>query len=159
MNSILKPIDEMGVKTPTTKPKLENELSNVPSTLIREALYDLELCEISGYRINMNTWNSWMDGVCNVCLAGSVMAATLKLPPGSYSEGPATRDVSRSNVSKLYALNAFRVGKVFDGLTFMKKELPIGFAEKVKITPYGGDGASFKSDMKKLANSLEKAGL
>jgi hypothetical protein len=58
------------------------------SELIRVAVKDIQQCMIDpAYKINMGTWHSPItgSGVCMVCLGGSVLAQTLKVPPSSYT--------------------------------------------------------------------------
>lgn len=65
-----------------------NVLPTYPSALLRLAAKDCE--DILGnpkYKVNMREWHSPnMDerGVCSVCLAGSVIAGTLKAEPDRY---------------------------------------------------------------------------
>lgn len=57
-----------------------------PSELIRLALRDLKAVERSkNYVINMHSWHEPDEtaGVCHVCLAGAVMARSLKAERGS----------------------------------------------------------------------------
>lgn len=57
----------------------ETQLPDKKSELIRLAIADLEKCEQDpNYTIDMTRWHEpRYDGVCQVCLAGSVMAKTL----------------------------------------------------------------------------------
>lgn len=70
------------------------KLPDKPSEIMRLALADLRSCKSDDtYKINMGTWHTpLLNGRCSVCLAGAVMAKTLKadpwmpLTPGSYDE-------------------------------------------------------------------------
>jgi len=61
-------------------------MSTLPSKLgdlIRLAIKDLEACESTpGYLIEMAEWHTYVpdEDICYVCLAGAVMANTLKVP-------------------------------------------------------------------------------
>ena len=94
-------------------------LPDKPWELIRLALHDLELCEASPrYKINMGTWHSadlTKRNVCNVCLAGSVMAKSLniKFNQDVYSVAWSSLCGGRKTIDKLLAINDFRVGNIF----------------------------------------------
>lgn len=167
--------------------KLKVRLPNKPSKLIRLALKDLEKVERQPdkYTINMSRWhippNEFRDPqqddfrnaeerrTCSVCLAGSVMAGTLKkrrtveFTPNSFP-----RDVE----GKLNALNEFRTGDIIQGLSEMdiqEEELDQKLASKLlkrertfppfKFPDYDDSPKKFKLAMNRLANFFEKVGL
>lgn len=115
-------------KTAKTKPA-KVTLPKIPSQLIRIALKDLEKAERTPKtRINMGTWYD-TNGSCTVCLAGSVMANTLKEQselvkakkrieyPSFYNDGSEFNlypDLYRSNSSQLFAINNLREGTLDD---------------------------------------------
>lgn len=136
--------------------KQQPKLPDKPSALIRVALRDLEKCERSRqYRIDMSTWHR-PNGQCSVCLAGAVMSQTMQVP-ASKKIGP--YDFKNQNIrAKLFALNAFRGGFVGDGLTDMGIENPL-LTQTANVTSYNRDPIQFKSDMRRLASLLSKAGL
>lgn len=62
-------------------------LPNKPSELLKLALSDMELVEQDPrYKIDMGFWHMPIKNKCVVCLAGSVMAKTLKIPPKKEKE-------------------------------------------------------------------------
>jgi hypothetical protein len=149
-------------------------LPSKPSALIRVALADLRKVEALPdiYRVNMDVWHREhrADAVCEVCLAGSVICQELGANP-SESRGP--EDFDQETTWKLYALNEFRVGNVFDGLCYLSDE-PSGrlYAQRyealkgkdecckyVEVAEYTDDPAAFHADMQKLASDLEASGL
>jgi hypothetical protein len=140
-----------------TKP---SGLPSKPSTLIRVALADLRKVEAMPdiYRVNMDVWHREHrdDHKCEVCLAGSVIAAELGANPEAH-RGP--EDFDQETTWKLYALNEFRVGNVFDGPCYLDRaDLWLG-ADTRRITEYTESPAGFHRDMQKLASDLEAAGL
>lgn len=132
-----------------------------PSALIRLALADLEQAEAAdGYQIDMNNWHIWDDenDVCSVCLAGAVIAFSLDgkrghefWPDDFYKDGKPTR-----TADYLRALDYFRVGALWEGLTSMEQE-PID--QEIAVVPYEDDPAEFKRDMLEIVTRLEGAGL
>ena len=92
-----------------TKSKLiMNQLPDKPSELIRLAIRDMQLCERDPrYNLNMNQWHSGgsSDGerVCQVCMAGSVMAKTLQVPIEDYEDM-----IETLFYDKMRAINSFR---------------------------------------------------
>jgi hypothetical protein len=144
---------EPGSPTPITLP-------GRPSTLIRVALADLRKVEALPdiYRVNMDVWHREHggDAVCEVCLAGSMISQSLGARPGEH-RGP--EDFDQETTWKLYALNEFRVGNVFDGLCYLDRaDLWLG-ADTRAITEYTASPAGFHQDMQKLAGDLEAVGL
>lgn len=136
-------------------------LPNKLSALIRVALDDLEKCENDGrYRINMDIWHDPDPAisVCYVCLAGAVMAQSLKLAP-SKSRAPS---MFPENQSKLYALNGIRSGHIYGPLLEMGVGVsPDSMPEKLRkfsVTSYSRSPTQFKSDLRALADELEQYG-
>ena len=86
-----------------------------PSELIRLALRDLRSVERSKkYSVNMHAWHQPLsDQVCEVCLAGAVMARSLKVPH-NLGINPVELDtclgVSAGWYAPLSALNDLRIG-------------------------------------------------
>tara|TARA_R110002126_G_scaffold7198_1_gene35723 strand:+ start:112 stop:543 length:432 start_codon:yes stop_codon:yes gene_type:complete len=136
-------------------------LPDLPSALIRVALTDLQVIQKNpAYKIRMSMWHMTIDEdeetICQVCLAGAVMANTLN--------ADITRDISPNDYStvdarKLDALDDFRSGHV--GRAFAVLNIPHlpTIPWYVVIDPYDPDCPSnFINDMSDLANTLEKAG-
>lgn len=150
------------------------KLPDKPSELITVALADLRKVErrsSNTYKINMGVWHEPFpeDGgtsQCSLCLAGSVMSASLGLP-GDVSSCPSDWPVKIRN--KLIALNSFRVGDVMDGLE------TLGLLDKAYNKLEGDDYTSswmnryhsryqvnprkFYKNMRKLARDLKEIGL
>ena len=141
-------------------------LPNKPSKLIRIALKDLEDVENTpSLTVNMTEWldNSYNYRNCQVCLAGSVMLKTLRVPvprrglktwPG---EGQAR--ISERTAFKLYALNNWKNGTIEDGLDNIGIRRPKGLRSVRKITPYDTDPKKFKKGLIKLSADFERFGL
>ena len=134
------------------------KLPDRPSELIRLALADLALCAADpNYRIDMYEWhNPQDDGVCQVCLAGAVMAKSLNAPPAAElysSDFPENR-------KKIKALDAFQEGLVCGALAYLGHDLSNWGhgARDREITRYRADAGAFMADMRKLADDLEAAG-
>jgi hypothetical protein len=130
-------------------------LPDKPSELILLALSDLEACEKDpNYKIDMYSWHSPTYGkICLVCLAGSVMAQTLK----AYSfQNLLPHDFSEEIAKKLTALNLFREGDVARGLRELNIMKKFRFR---KIPEYDEYPEEFKAAMRKLARDLAAKGL
>lgn len=144
----------MAAKKKTQK---ETLLPDKPSELIRVALADLAKVERSKkYRVEMGTWHEPVDGVCEVCLAGAVMAKTLKSYPNETLW--ADTDFDDDTKNKLLALDFLRQGEVVEAL----EQLGFDDHEHIHdydIVSYHTDRNEFKDDMRHLADDLEKVGL
>lgn len=131
-----------------------------PSALIRTALADLRKVEGMPdiYRINMDVWHREhrTDAVCEVCLAGSAISQSLGALPNEH-RGP--EDFDQETTWKLYALNEFRVGNVFDGLCYLDCADRWLGADTRRVTDYAESPPGFHRDMQKLASDLEAVGL
>jgi len=132
-------------------------LPDKPSELIRLALADLALCAADpNYAIDMGQWHMPDHGVCQVCLAGAVMAKSLnasraaELYPEDFPE----------NRQKIKSLDDFRDGRVCSALAYLGHDLSNWGhgARDREITPYRTDPGAFMADMRKLADDLEAAG-
>ena len=125
-------------------------LPNDPSELIRLAIADLEKVERSHrYRVDMRVWHEPYRGVCSVCLAGAVMAATLGT---TRSQSLIYRDFSDEVRNKLLALDYFRIGSISKGFKYLGIESDL---DNVPICPYDDEPDQFKRDMLELADTLE----
>jgi hypothetical protein len=163
------------IKTNTVTPFLEDgKLPWTPSKLIRTSLFDLKKVEAMPevYRINMDVWHREhrTDSICEVCLAGSMISQELGANPSEH-RGP--EDFDADTCWKLYALNEFRVGNVFDGLCYLSDEPSSRlFAQKyeeakgkdqcrkrVNVTEYTFSPEGFYRDMSRMADDLEMLNL
>ena len=92
--------------------KKKHILPNKPSALLRLAVGDAKKIERTpGYRLNMSVWHTGAgdNSDCEVCLAGSVMACTLKLDR-TRSAGPGHADPGIEQ--KLNFINDMREGNL-----------------------------------------------
>lgn len=132
-------------------------LPDKPSELIRLALADLALCAADpNYRIDMTDWHSPDNGVCQVCLAGAVMAKSLNAPPAAGLHWIDFPD----NSHKIESLNDFRMGDVGRALAVLDIDVPDDgdYVFNRTITPYDKDPDAFMADMRHLADDLDAAG-
>jgi hypothetical protein len=142
------------------------QLPKTPSKLIRLALHDFRKIEKDKrYRINMGDWHSPRSigegrhtrQVCQVCLAGSVMARRGGCRPDEEFSVWRMHD---TNQNALDALDSFRIGNVVEALYVLGYDMPEkGLRAHERITPYCINPGKFKRDMRKLATRLKKAGL
>lgn len=138
-------------------------LPNKPSALIKLALKDLRACESNPtYKINMYVWHtersvSFDKKHCQVCLAGAVMAKSLKVRPYE-SKDPLHYKYDKQLQAKLWALDVFKSGHIGYGLHLLgfKNEI---FDDTVNITEYSKNPTRFKKQMTTLARHFERAGL
>jgi len=139
-------------------------LPDLPSDLILVALEDLEKVEQSPkYMIQMDDWHvpSTDDqgkDVCEVCLAGAVMAMRLGADP---EDDALPEDYGGTLQNKLGALNNFREGYV----TYAMRQMGLDENQIVatamlnrNITDYDDDPVAFKAEMRQLAADLKAAG-
>ena len=133
------------------------KLPDKPSELIRLALADLALCAADpNYRIDMGEWHMPEHGVCQVCLAGAVMAKSLN---ASRADELYSADFPE-NRQKIKALDAFRDGLVCTALIDLGHDLSNWGhgARNREITSYSKDPDAFMADMHDLADDLEAKG-
>lgn len=136
-----------------------------PSALLRLALGDMDLAERHpDYEVSMYDWHGPITetDVCEVCLAGAVIAFSLdgkwsdRLGPHSFLDGSLPTRTSRY----LHALDHFRCGKVTSGVRSMgigPSEWPVVMGGDV--VQYGEDAELFRRDMWTIVAQLEEAGL
>ncbi len=133
-------------------------LPDLPSQLLRLALNDLHTCEEDGrYEIDMYTYHWWngKNDRCHVCLAGAVMAQSLR---DDILNDSAPFDFG-IHADKLKALDRFRRGMIRSGVSLMGLELPDTFVH-IAIPEYSFEGREeFHSRINMLATWLEEAGL
>lgn len=144
------------------------------SALIDLALADLELAEKSkDYVIDMGEWHRAPssdpyddDNLCSVCLAGSVMAFSLKANKVKTYEPEFIPESMGDNTDQLLAINCLRTGSVQEaseilGLDNEEEDGPFstdfGWFDR-DVIDYEDNRAGFKRDMKKLSADLKKYG-
>jgi hypothetical protein len=143
-----------------SKEKFEpNPLPDKMSALIRLALADLEKAEKDPYHlIRMHSWHEYEAGYCHVCLAGAVMAGTLKVP-ASLTVTPKHFDTDTSR--KLLAIDAMRDGNVDEAASWIYNDGALeerGRGMDRDIAAYRANPLQFKRDMARLADDLEAIG-
>jgi len=139
------------------------KLPDLPSRLIRQALFDISDCERDRrYRVeDVNEfwdrdWHTLRNKTCMVCMAGAVMAKSLL---ASWGETYKPNDFDHDTEKKLMALNEFRLGGIHTALVRIL-ELPNNPLEvERRITPYAQSRRLFMRQMSLLADDLEKHGL
>jgi hypothetical protein len=135
----------------------QNALPDKPSELIRVALRDLKEAEASpDYAVVMDEWHEPdSDGVCLVCLAGSVMAGTLK---SDIDRKVFPHHFDKGTKRKLEALDYFRDGDILCG--FNELGIPYPFQEtEVEAPQYDGDNPEeFHEYLTDLADALMEGG-
>lgn len=103
----------------------ETELPNSLPDLIDVAAADMEkVMADPRYKLNMGTWHEGrsFERACVVCLAGSVMACTLKVPVDHTAWlTDFSYDVSR----KLSAINDVRLGYIYDAYRNLGQPPPV----------------------------------
>ena len=130
-------------------------LPSKPSKLIRVALEDLEKAEAAeGVDVWMPVWHQVTGGVCTVCFAGAVMRRA-----SSDGETLCPADFDEETADKLCALNHLRAGSVSGALAALTHKHVAWHELDRKPAVYGTRPKRFKSDMRRLADDLEQAGL
>jgi len=130
-------------------------LPDKPSDLIELALADLIKCERSPkYEIDMSFWHA-ANGICTVCLAGSVMAQSLGV---SYNKNSLPSYFESDEKSKLRALDCLRNGNVEQAFSSLGKYYADGEKFGREITTYSSSPGKFKRQMRKLARDLRAGG-
>lgn len=131
-------------------------LPRIPSQLIRLALADLRKVEKDPtYFPNMGVWHSLDGAVCEVCLAGSVIAKTLE---ADLAEIWYPEDLPENN-AQLVALDFFRQGLVIGALDRLGHQRPHSIPLNWEVPFYHVDREDFHSSLEALAANLEAAGL
>ena len=122
------------------------------SSLIRLALDDLAKCEADEkYVINMRAYHVAVEGECNVCLAGAVMAQTLGVPPSKTS---CPRLHPSPWPGALRALDYARMGMVRVALVWYNGTVPDRI-RNCEVTEYTRDPARFRLEVLEVAECLE----
>ena len=135
------------------------KLPNKPSDLIDLAMFDLEQIEKDRrYRVEMSKWHESTviggEEICEVCLAGSVMANSLGAIHGREA---CPQDYDEETAMALDALDCFRLGNVKEGVKWLG--IAPSRVEDMVITRYERDRRQFRDDMDILANALRGVGL
>jgi len=141
-----------------------NTLPDRVGDLIRLAVKDLTLCEANpDYNVQMNSWHSYEEGngICYVCLAGSIMAQSLEIKSTMTVEPSFFREGLKL---KLGFLNFCRhltsyspKGEHYQRHhTFKNYDKLIEGEDFYKPAAYEVDPGQFKADILHLADLMDK---
>ena len=130
------------------------KLPDTEKELLKLAIVDLEACEEDPlYRINMAWWCAPQREFCAVCLAGSVMAKTLKNITFSfdsvrYETTPEDfrEQLGKKESDKLYWLNEVRRGRIYN----FDKHLEYAI---IDVSEYCDHSEKFKAQIHWLADN------
>lgn len=135
-------------------------LPDKPSDLIRLAMLDLAKVEADPfYKVDMSDWHNGgrrNHPVCHVCLAGAVMARSLKTP---FEADITPAHFDGDIPDKLAALDEFRQGEIAYGLSSMRLEKPDGLHGYMDVPSYERSPEKFRISMIVMADILEEHGL
>jgi hypothetical protein len=157
MNDEITSIKEILPDNHTKTSSIEDTLPNNLGELLEVALNDLVKVEQdSDYIVSMPVWHNGADNYnqCCCCLAGSVMAKTLKV------ERKAAYFPFYFNSSlkgKFYAIENVRVGRIAQAYVDLKQIFPKELGKNYNIdTPsYDGPDGKFHRFFRKLAKELK----
>ena len=139
---------------------IKDKLPNKPSSLIRLAVNDLNKVEKDkNYKVYMGDWHnpySNAKGLCEVCLAGSVLAKSLDFPATNSMPWD---EMALKLSNKFESIDAFRQGDIEMAFLKLGQKLPNDIPEYLCITPYNENKKLFKIDMRNLAKRLARRGL
>lgn len=113
-----------------------------PSDLIKLALADIDGLDKSVYEIKMDSWHQQADGKCCVCLAGAVIANTLKRPHWQdiFALSSELCDPTYYKwFESLLALDRFRTGNLHGGLGTLRIYPPKGMPSMRELQDEGFD--------------------
>lgn len=160
------------MSNPAYPTNLVDTLPEKPSALLELALNDLEAVEkLPRYMVDMVDWHQLRtvyimakDGlgteshvVCSVCLAGAVLAVSLKVPEDLRITPLALKD--RRLSTKLLTIDDLRIGDVKSALDNLDIPLPPGLAASYDMPAYEkrhayNDRASGPEEFKKAIRTL-----
>lgn len=128
------------------------------SSLIWMALGDLAKCETDEkYMVDMSFYHVPDEDLdkCVVCFAGAVIAMTMSAPRDAVRE---PSDYPAEWTDALRALDLARRGWMRDAVRELGQPVPDGLRQRA-ITSYDLHPASFRLDMRRAAEELERHGL
>ena len=149
-------------------------LPSKPSELVKLAIIDLKAIEATpGYLIDMGSWHvghapGSSGDKCWVCLAGAVMANSLGVKPSmSVKPWDPIFDSDVTLEGKLEALDSFRSGDIYHGITLMCPEFDtdekadallekMGESCNIFIPEYEEDREEFYQGMEKVIKILKE---
>lgn len=154
-------------------PNLPSKLSD----LLEVALKDLTSVRRSKrYHVNMAVWHTPIEGECQVCLAGAVMARTLGIEPEKDAD---PYNMPQRLSRPLEALNELRLGFVLDAYCNLRDTIPQKLSDRMyrkcrdveiclnsmsdsigrRVVPYSESPKQFVEGMKRLHTLLVDFGL
>ena len=127
--------------------------------LLELALRDFDsVAQDPAYKVNMRAWLRKAGGVCHVCLAGAVMAKTLKIAPSEDDHflGLGYFDCPLGVASKLRALDYLRDGMLREASEqlLVRTDFP-----DYLVTLYDTDATQWREDMDALLAYLKEKNL
>lgn len=132
------------------------KLPRKPSELIELALADLIKCERSPrYVIEMSDFHYPRDGVCEVCLAGAVMAQHLEVPQDEIGDPDGYGERVHGII---WSLDQFRLGDVAGAFSYLGYSRARGEKFDRRITRHHVSSGKFKREMRQLARDLRAGG-
>jgi len=133
-----------------------------PSELIEVAISDLIKCEKNPeYKIEMGEWHHYnkQKEVCQVCLAGAVLAQTCNLPIDYNAIIDSKLIALHGPNEKVFdALDDFRTGRINSGFEELGLSREDGYNFDREIIEYVVDPHEFKAEMLQLSADLKAAG-
>lgn len=144
-------------RPPVTNDSGSHALPDQPHELLRLALADLRKCAADPqYEVNMDKWHqpSFSTAVCEVCLAGAVMAQTLGV---LFSVTASPRHFDASTMRKLFALDYLCSGQLVLAYKILNLQLPPDVPYITNPPEYDAKNPEpFFQAMNDLADMLEK---
>ena len=146
-------------------------LPSKPSELVELAIWDLKAIEQNpNYLIDMDSWHvsDIRQPKCWVCLAGAVMAQSLDIQPDmTVKPWDPIFDEDDSTKNKLEALDSFRSGDIYNGITHMCPEFDttekadellekMGDDANIYVPEYDESKESFYKGMEKVLGILKE---
>lgn len=126
------------------------------------ALKDLKAIERDPrYKVEMEVWHDpSIEPQCSVCMAGSVLARTLKYPIGQSWDGSHRHKAKE----QLRAIDRLRVGDVQGALQRVRPRISLRDLDKVmplnrSLPDYHSGKARFKERFRRLISDLKRANL
>lgn len=136
-------------------------LSDVPSEFLQQALEDYDVVSKDpSYRVNMSSWHRpSYDGVCEVCLAGCVMAKSFSASPQSNLMPSDLTCGDFQTHKKLMALDSLRTGDLNGAMVDLGFNKKRDSVENIPIETFHVNPFQWRSDMNRVVAALKEAGL
>lgn len=144
----------------------DTQLPDTLSGLLRLAVHDAQACEADErYELVMSAWHAATNrGTCAVCMAGSVMARTLRVPSRNFVT---PTDFSARTDARLRAINAMRSGWLDEAYDYLMDtvppchlEYPLRYLSYVIVARFNDSlGRADWNTYLAVADALERLGL